>query len=84
MHLLSTTQLLYKKIAKIEYIKMLIEGCFGPSGISMDLDKSFGKESASLCLQLTGKAQNPMQKISAKVFNRTYKTIKYLENLITL
>ncbi len=80
----STTQLLYRKIAKIEYIKMSIEDYFGPSGISMDLDKSFGKESVSLCLQLTGKAQNAMQKISAKVFSRTYKTIKYLGNLIML
>lgn len=57
---------------------MFIEDYFGPSATSMDSDKSFGRESASLCLQLIGKVPNPMQKISAKVLSRTYKTIKYL------
>lgn len=77
-------QLLCRKIAKIEFIKMFIEDYFGPSETSMGLDKSFGRGSASLCLQLTGKVRNPTRKISGRVFNRTYKTIKYLENHIML
>lgn len=63
---------------------MFIEDYFGPSATSMDSDKSFGRESASLCLQLTGKVPNPMPKISAKVLSKTYKTIKYLESPIML
>ena len=61
MFLQLTMQSLFRKIVKAASIKMLTGEFFGRAQVLLVLGKNFGRESANLCLQSTGKGLNRTQ-----------------------